>query len=154
MNRPDALNLAERVRRTWPRAHLDLDTWAEVLEELQHAPAESALKSLRDSEETAPSFAKFRATYRAQFGTAREEKIDCNYCDGDGWETVIVGPTEFDTAMRPCRCPNGRRVEDVHRRIVAHNDSELDRLGRVPPEDTVKRPDWVTGRAQHQEEMF
>jgi hypothetical protein len=150
MNHNDALNLAERIRRTWPKTHLDIDMWTEFVEELEHGPAESARKSLRDSEETAPSFAKFRSTYRAQFGTAREEKIGCSLCSGDGWETVLVGPTEFDTALRPCRCPNGRRVEDVHRRIVNANDAELERVGGTPPEDSVKRPEWITGRPEQE----
>lgn len=150
MNRTDALNLAERIHRGWPRSHIDLDTWAEVLEDLDHGPAESALRTLRDSEEHQPSVAKFRATYRAQFGTAREEKTDCNRCGGDGWETFQDGPTEFDTAMRPCRCPNGRRVEDVHRRIVAANDAEFDRLGLRGSEDVAERPAWITGRPQQE----
>lgn len=154
MNRQDAVNLAERMRRTWPKTHLDLDTWAEVLEELEHGPAEGALKTLRDSEETAPSFARFRATYRAQFGTARDDKVACDRCVGDGWETIKIGPTDFDTALRPCRCPNGRQVEDVHRRIVNHNDAELDRLGRRDRSDSMVRPAWVTGRPVEESVLF
>jgi hypothetical protein len=149
----DARNLAERITRSW-RGGIGTEIWYEVLTELVHGPAESAFKSLRDNEEHQPSIAKFRATYRAQFGTAREEKTACGLCGGDGWETVVVGPTEFDTVVAPCRCPNGRNVEDVHRRIVAANLAELDRIGRRPPEDSTRRPDWLTGRPQHQEAMF
>lgn len=149
MNDIDARNLAERITRSW-RGGIGTEIWYEICLELVHGPAESALKSLRDSEEHQPSVAKFRATYRAQFGTAREEKSMCDVCGSDGWETVIVGPTEFDTVTQPCRCPNGRRVEDVHRRIVAANDAEFDRLGRSTPDDSVRRPDWVTGRPQQE----
>lgn len=149
MTHDEAVQLADRMTRSW-RGHISIDIWIEILEPLVRAPAENAFKSLRDAEEHQPSIAKFRATYRAQFGTAREEKVECEWCGGDGWETVEVGPTEFDTAVRPCRCPNGRRVEDVHRRIVAANDTELDRLGRTPPEDASKRPEWITGRPQQE----
>lgn len=153
MNDVDARNLAERMTRSW-RGGIGTEVWYEILLELVHAPAEGALKTLRDSEEHQPSIAKFRATYRAQFGTAREDKVECNLCGSDGWETVVIGPTDFDTALRPCRCPNGRQVEDVHRRIVNHNDAELDRLGRRDRSDSMVRPAWVTGRPVDEAVLF
>lgn len=149
MNDTDARNLAERITRSW-RGGIGTEIWHEIMLELDHGPAENALRTLRDSEEHQPSVARFRATYRAQFGTAHEAKVACNVCGGDGWETFVTGPTEFNTAMRPCRCPNGRRVEDVHHRIVAANDAEFDRLGLRASEDATKRPEWITGRPQQE----
>lgn len=145
MNDHDARNLAERITRSW-RGGIGTDVWYEILQDLDHGPAEQAFRTLRDSEEHQPSVAKFRSTFRAQYGTAREEKVACSTCGGDGWASINVGPTEFDFALKPCTCANGHSVEDVHRRIVAANDNELSRLGRTPPEDATKRPEWITGR--------
>ena len=149
MNRADALRLADKITRIWPRGAINVDTWTEVLEELDHyAPAEAAVRKLRDNSDTMPSIAALKGGYRAELGT-HVEHVDCPVCGGDGWASTkpyVVNNHTYE-GVTPCRCKAGEAVRDVHRRIIELNDAELRSHGRTPPEaDIVPPPDWHTLR--------
>lgn len=148
MTRNEATALADRIMRTW-KGSISIDIWAEVLEEMHHGAAETAWKTLRDTSEHQPSIAQFRGAYNAQLGTAHEPRIDCEVCGGDGWETVPeVHNGHAYEAVKPCRCRAGDNVRDVHRRIRALNDAELDRLGLRGDTPGTPRPTDIGRRKE------
>jgi hypothetical protein len=65
MNRTDALELAERISRTW-RSGPHPDEWVDELVDLDHDRARATFRELRRTTEQPPSIARFLAAYRAQ----------------------------------------------------------------------------------------
>lgn len=146
MIRAEATNLADKITRIWPRGAINLDMWTEVLEELHYGPAEAAIRRLRDTADAMPSIAQFRHGYHAELGTAREDRVDCPKCGGDGWQNVhnyeVNG--EIYSGVKPCSCRNGKGTEDVYRRIIEANDAELAHHGRGRDERAVGPPRFAT----------
>ena len=148
MIRDEALALADKIARLWPRGSITLDTWTEVLEELFYGPAEAALRKLRDTSDNMPTIAGFRTAYGSEIGTATVH-VDCSKCGGDGWQTVrnyeVNG--RIYNGVKPCTCRNAENTRDVHKRIYDLNNAELRSHGRTPT-DAVGKPAHVTGRTR------
>lgn len=142
MIRTEANHLADRVTRMWPRGGITVEIWAEVLEEMYYAPAEAALRKLRDSVDVMPSIAQYKSAYNAQLGTAREDRVSCSNCGGDGWQTVKqyeVNGRMYD-GVKPCTCRNRNATRDVHRRILDLNTAELAPHSRHSDDHAVGPP--------------
>jgi hypothetical protein len=152
VNTIEASQLADKICHTWPKGLIEMDTWCEALEELMPAPADAALRNLRNTSDTMPSIAAFRAAYKSLIGTAHTPRIECQTCGGDGWQSCsfeALGRT-YD-GVKPCRCRAGDDNRDVHRRIIEENDKQLRALGRTPPPAAAMRPpDWSTLRPNPQ----
>lgn len=56
----------------------------------------------------------------------------CELCAGTGWLTSFytIGGQPYE-GLSPCRCTAGKATGDTHRRIIAANNAEMDRMGIV-----------------------
>lgn len=126
MNTQDATDLSMKMTATWshgPKAEI----WAEVFEELHTKQAQEAYRRLRESEDKAPSIARFRSMYQS-LTLHDEQKSDCVRCEGSGFvEASPVVHTKHCpgvdrchcSAVVPCHCPLGKDRAAVFSRIVA-----------------------------------
>jgi hypothetical protein len=80
----------------------------------------------------------------------------CPSCPGDGWATEreLRNGHVYET-VRPCACGAGRQHDDVHRRIVEHNEREMRRVGvpRGPRLNTMSWAEFVDKHPNWKEEL-
>jgi hypothetical protein len=121
MRREESAELGQMFAKTW-RGGPHPDVWAEELEELHYGQAKTAYHKLRREEEHAPTIKKFIDAYRSLIQP--DEKVGCVLCESSGWvEVVEHGPACNGTdhchcsAVKPCRCSNGRQRESAFRNI-------------------------------------
>lgn len=129
---PDqAAALAQTLTQSWPGRGVATDVWRGRLETLDYDDARTTIVRLIDTFENPPSVAQFIASYRATATPTRARYLEpCAICDGTGWEQITVQRPNYPTqttGVVPCRCTNGRTIDEAHRRAVDANDHELRR---------------------------
>lgn len=134
---PDqAAALAQTLTQSWPGRGVASDVWRGRLETLDYDAARTTVVRLIDTCEQPPSVAQFIAAYRSVVTPARlRYQEPCSICDGTGWEQITVQRPNYPmptTGVVPCRCTNGRTVDEAHRRAVDANDHELRRRPPAP----------------------
>lgn len=107
---------------TWTPGTISI--WAQDFTELDEGRCGTAILRLRATwkptgKQVAPSLPDFLAVYH-RLDTTEHRPEACDICDGSGWEVVEEPPAQFDTprkppttAVKPCRCGNGRGVQQT-----------------------------------------
>lgn len=129
MNTTESEDLAVRLSQTWPKG-LPAPAWDDALRNLDAGGAGTAYVRLRATVSliTGPSIADFLSTYNSLNTKPYEPRPNCETCGGNGWEPVWTTNdegVEYSNGVTPCRCPSGRQREEVHQRIIDHNEREL-----------------------------
>ena len=142
MTPDEADNIATQLTRIWPNARITPGVWQEPLRRLDPEHAQTTLKALRDTDEHAPTIARFLARHREihQATTAERPRTPYTICDGLGWEIINVNRPHHPhttTGVIPCRCANGQPNLEPHRRTIHHNDQALHRTTSPPDTPTT-----------------
>lgn len=131
MTPEQAATLAATMTSSWPRTGVAHDTWTAKFTPLDYDATLTTIGRLVDTCENPPSVAQFIAAYRASATPARlRYQAPCAICDGTGWEQITAQRPNYPmqtTGVVPCRCTNGRTIDEAHRRAVDANDHELRR---------------------------
>lgn len=131
MTPDEARKVASAIADTWPGRGPSIERWIEPLQRHTLDDARTTYRWFRDNAEHPPSIAQFLAKHRElHTATAQRLREPCATCDGTGWEQITVqrpGYPHETSGVVPCRCTNGRSVDDAHRRAVEHNETELRR---------------------------
>lgn len=143
MNGSQANEVATKIKRTWTTGP-HLDTWIEVLDDLEYQRSLAAYRQLRDTHEGALSIATFKMAYRALHTERTPEAMaDCEICVNTGWAQVEENIHDhLYRCAQPCTCARGAQFKYVHSRILADNQSQVLRVfpGRPHAPAVVEEP--------------